>query len=70
VSIPNVKTGMMVECLKDCYDVCGWDSHHESLFYFKLKELFRVLGWRCSKNAWSRYSQLQFDQVVMGSTSA
>jgi hypothetical protein len=27
----------------------GVDSHHKTIFYSKIKQLFTLLGWRCSK---------------------
>jgi len=29
----------------------GGDGDHYTLFYFNIKELFTVLGWRCSTSA-------------------
>ncbi len=31
-----------------CMTFVGGDSHHHTLFYFNIEELFTVLGWTCS----------------------
>jgi hypothetical protein len=31
----------------------GGDSDHQTVLYFNIKELFTVLGWRCSKSSTS-----------------